>query len=362
MKRVLFALGILSLLLPTNVSATWSIIAIDLATGWVVISSATCAATGPDQLKLLQAIVVPGVGVAAAQAGVDASHANQKLIFEQMRIGTDPAEIIRMLEEDPRIASRQFGIIDLQGRTAGHSGASNGNFSRHYQGISDDGTIIYSVQGNIILTEEALIEAAEVMKTDTGEMLDRVVLAMEKANSLGGDSRCSCEGGAGGPIPGLPCTNRTTAVSYLLAADPGDARGTYAENHPQIPGSSGPTDLRAPWNDGDYYLYIAAYPGNFRPNEDASPVCTLRLRYDDWNEQGRPRMNLAAPAPTPPRMQDPPAPQAEAAGRGGRGRGGGRGGRGGGGRGAAPDAGGEPAQPPATTEACARSASALPPG
>ena len=36
----------------------------------MVISSATCAATAPNQLKLLQAIVLPGIGVAAAQAGV----------------------------------------------------------------------------------------------------------------------------------------------------------------------------------------------------------------------------------------------------------------------------------------------------
>src|SRR6185503_15837416 len=203
------------------------------------------------------------------------------------------------------------------------------------------------------------------------------------ANSLGGDSRCTCTSGSGGPIPGLPCTNRTTSVGYILAADPGDARGTYAENHPQVTGnSSGAVDLRAPWNDGDYYLYIAVYPGNFRSNEDAAPVCTLRLRYDAWVAQGRPRMNLAAPAPAPARMQTPREPQAaDAAGGRGGGGGGGGGGRGGaaaaapaaqGGRGGAAAAaqpgggrGGAAAQPPApytgpTTAACARSASALP--
>ena len=353
MRHLALVLATLSLLLPATASATWSIIAIDLATGRVVISSSTCAANGADQLKLLQAIVLPGVGVAAAQADVDETHANQKLVFEQMRMGTDPAEIIGMLEGDPRIASRQFGIIDLQGRTAGYSGESNGNFSRDFQGTSDDGTIVYSVQGNIILTEEALIDADQVMQEDTSGLLDRVMLAMETANSLGGDSRCSCEQGAGGAIPGLPCTNRTTSVSYILAADPPDARGSYAENHPQIPGSNGPTDLRAPWNDGDYFLYIAAYPGNFGPNEDASPICTLRLRYNDWNAQGRPRMNRAAPAPTPPQMQSPPATdEAGPSGRGGRG----------GGRDGAVAPAGDPAPPPATTEACARSASALPTG
>jgi hypothetical protein len=354
MRRLLLALA-LSLILPSQLSATWSIIVIDRATGRVVISSSTCAANAPDQLRLLQAVVIPGVGVAAAQAGVDGTHANQKLIFEQMRLGTDPRAIIEMLKADSAIERRQFGIIDLMGRTAGFSGSRNGNFSRDYQGISDDGKLIYSVQGNIILTEEALIEAARIMKTDPSEMLDRVMLAMEKANSLGGDRRCTCTSGAGGAIPGLPCTNRTSSVAYILAADPGDARGAYAEDHPQVPGwvRGDPTDLRAPWNSGDYFLYLAVYPGNFRTNEDAAAVCTLRLRYDSWVAQGRPRMNLAAAAPTPPRMRQPrpeapEAPPATAPPSGG----------------AAAQPGGRPEEPPApytgpTTAACARSANAL---
>src|SRR6185436_10950398 len=94
----------------------------------------------------------------------------------------------------------------------------------------------YSVQGNIIKTEEALIEAAKVMKTDRSEMLERVMRAMETAHSLGGDSRCTCFSGGGGATPGLPCTNRTTAVGYILAADPTDQRGMYGENHPQVVG------------------------------------------------------------------------------------------------------------------------------
>ena len=70
MRRILIALAMAALVLPSPVSGTWSIIAIDRATGRMVISSATCAATRPNQLKQLQAIVIPGVGVAAAQAGV----------------------------------------------------------------------------------------------------------------------------------------------------------------------------------------------------------------------------------------------------------------------------------------------------
>ena len=86
MRSILIALAMAALVLPSPVSATWSIIAIDRATGRMVISSATCTATRPNQLKQLQAIVIPGVGVAAAQAGVDRTHENQKLIYAQISL------------------------------------------------------------------------------------------------------------------------------------------------------------------------------------------------------------------------------------------------------------------------------------
>ena len=117
-------------LLPTTASATWSVIAVDTRTGVVVIASATCVTAEGLRtrggLMSIQAVVVPGVGVAAAQAGVDATRANQTLIYEQIRAGTDPDEILRMLSADEAFQRRQFGIVDLQGRMAGFSGERNG--------------------------------------------------------------------------------------------------------------------------------------------------------------------------------------------------------------------------------------------
>src|SRR5690606_8613860 len=124
-----------------------------------------------------------------------------------------------------------------------------------------------------------LTEAARVMNEDRGDLIDRVMLAMEKANEHGGDSRCSCDN-----VPqaqqGMPCNGRTASVAYLLVADANDARGEYAEYHPQMTNrqQGDPTNLRAPWNDGNYFLYLAVYPSNLQPTEDASPVRTLRMR------------------------------------------------------------------------------------
>ena len=119
MKRVLFALVAL-LTVPASAFATWSVIAVDRATGRVVIASATCVDRDDQFLMGVQAVIVPGKGVAACQAGVDGTHKNQMLVFQELQKGTDPKRIIDMLSEDPAYQSRQFGILDLQGRSAGH--------------------------------------------------------------------------------------------------------------------------------------------------------------------------------------------------------------------------------------------------
>lgn len=269
MKKLLFAL-LFALFLPAPASATWSIIAIDMRTGRVVISSATCAAQGPNQLKLLQAIVIPGIGVAAAQAGVDRTQANHRLIVEELRKRTHPEQIIRMLEADPAVERRQFGIIDMLGRSAGRSGSGNRDVALDIQGMSPD-SILYSVQGNIIATTEALTEAARIMQEDASPVIDRVMLAMEQADALGGDARCTCDTE---PLPGAQCTGKTAHVAYILAADVKDPMGTFHVDHPE--------DLRAPYNNGDYHLYLAVWPANTEPHEDANPVRTLRMRYDAW--------------------------------------------------------------------------------
>ena len=50
---------------PRVAHATWSVIAVDLATGRIVIASATCVNQNDMFLMGVQAVGVPGVGVAA---------------------------------------------------------------------------------------------------------------------------------------------------------------------------------------------------------------------------------------------------------------------------------------------------------
>ena len=273
MSRFLWVL-VFVLFVQSTAWATWSIVAVDKNTGRVVISSSTCAATAsPENLKQLQAVVIPGIGVAACQAGVDGTHQNHMLVFREMQKGTDPKEIIRMLHDDTAIESRQFGIVDLKGRSAGHSGTSNGAVSIDVQGEVPGENIFYSVQGNSMAKREVITEAARVLRETPGSVTDRVMAAMEKAAELGGDRRCTCDTE---PLAKAPCTGKVSHVAYILAADPKDSMGTHVGNPPD--------DRRQPWNDGKYVLFITVTPPTTEPNEDANPVKTLRMRYDAWKK------------------------------------------------------------------------------
>lgn len=263
--RILLTLIALAML-PAPASATWSVIAVDARTGRVVVSSATCV---PQERLLsfpskglmdIQAIVVPGVGVAAAQAGVDRTRANQMLIYEQLQQGTDPRLILDMLHADPDIQRRQFGIVDATGRSIGFSGSGNSPASLSLQGRVPGTEIYYSVQGNILASDAVVQNAARALEEAGGDLTDRVMAAMEAADAAGGDRRCTCETE---PVPDAPCEGRNAHVAYLLAADGDDPVGTS-------------------FNDGEYALFIDVTDRNILSNENGNPVITLRLRYDAW--------------------------------------------------------------------------------
>jgi hypothetical protein len=217
-RPFLFCVALLAFF-ASPASATWSVIAVDRAAGTVVIASATCvpqaafAGFPAKDLRDVQAIVVPGKGVAAAQASVDNTRANQKLIFAEIQKGTAPADIIALLKADPRIASRQFAIVDLEGRSAGFSGERNLAVSLDRQGQVAGTTIQYSIQGNILTSEAVVTKAVDALVAATGSLSDRVMAAMEAADAAGGDSRCSCDRG---PKINAPCTAKTSHVAYIL--------------------------------------------------------------------------------------------------------------------------------------------------
>ena len=258
---------------PRLAHATWSVIAVDLATGRIVIASATCVNNNDAFLMGIQAVVVPGKGVAACQAGVDGTHANQMLVYNEIQKGTDPARIIEMLSADPSFQSRQFGILDLQGRSAGHSGLTNGYVSQDIQGQVPGTQIYYSIQGNILRPGEVVPNAVKAFLHTNGALTDRVMAALEIADQYGGDSRCTCPPPpADGSKPAIACEGRTSYISYILMANKTDTNG---DSH----------------NNGKYAMYLTVTqpgqggPNEIKPGENLNPVKTLRMRYDTWRKQ-----------------------------------------------------------------------------
>src|SRR3954463_14688411 len=178
MRRALLFLFLLAAI-PRPASGTWWVIAVDRSTSRVVIASATCVDRDDQFLMDVQAVVVPGMGVAACQAGVDNTHQNQMLVFRELQKGTDPKAIIELLSADPAFQSRKFGIVDLQGRSAGHSGLGNGYVSQDIHGQVPGTEIFYSIQGNILRPGQVVPNAVQAFLRTNGAITDRVMAAME---------------------------------------------------------------------------------------------------------------------------------------------------------------------------------------
>ena len=273
MRRACLLLCLL-VAVPSSAFATWSVIAVDRSTGRVVIASATCVDRDDEFLKGVQAVVVPGKGVAACQAAVDNTHQNQMLVYQELQKGTDPKQIIELLSKDPAFQSRQFGILDLQGRRAGHSGLGNGYVAQDIQGQVPGTDIFYSIQGNILRPGQVVPNAVQAFVSASGAITDRVMAAMEAADGSGGDSRCTCPPWpTDGSKPKIPCDEKTAHVAYILMAEKDDTSG---DSH----------------NNGKYTMYINVSqpaadhgPNVIRDGENLNPVRTLRMRYDAWRKK-----------------------------------------------------------------------------
>jgi len=213
----------ISALAGQSAHATWSIIIVDTRTKEIAIGSATCLTM--FDLKRGASVVIPEVGAAAAQSYVDGTGRNRLTIFQQLKLGTDPYDILDILEgQDTGHQTRQYGIVDTQGRAATFTGTQDGQWAGGLTG--QDGTLVYSIQGNV-LTGEPVVTAAEqaILGTD-GDLAEKLMAAMEAARFYGGDGRCSCSNadpeGCGSPPESF---NKSAHIGYMIVTRPGDIDG-----------------------------------------------------------------------------------------------------------------------------------------
>jgi len=262
-RALALLLAFLALVAPAR--ATWSIIAVDLATGEVCVASATCLQAFDLQAGL--AVLVPGVGGAAAQSQIDSSGANRLAIWNGLQAGTDPAAILAALAlSDVNHQKRQYGIVDFAHAPLTFTGTGAGNAKGGVAGAS--GTLRYAIQGNV-LTGIQVVQAAEAaLLVTNGDLSQRVMAGMEAARALGGDGRCSCSqfGPTSCGVP-PPSFTKSAHVGFIALARLGDSLGTCSQ----------PTGCA----NGSYYLDLEVKGVDGAIN-DPDPVFQLQAQYAAW--------------------------------------------------------------------------------
>jgi uncharacterized Ntn-hydrolase superfamily protein len=189
MKKLPFSLGFVSAIIiaavpmfsetkPTRLAHTYSIVAVDKATGemgaavqshWFSVGSIVTWAES-------------GVGAICTQSFVEASYG--PLGLELMRAGKSPEEALAgLLQADKHEDVRQVAMVDTQGRVAAHTGKNCIPEAGHYLG---DG---FSCQANLMLKNTVWQAMARAFESTKGELADRLMAALEAAEAEGGDIR-----------------------------------------------------------------------------------------------------------------------------------------------------------------------------
>ncbi len=261
LSQVVALLAIVSLTLPA--SATWSIVMVNKRTNEVVIGSATCLTF--FDLERGASIVVPGVGAGAAQSYVDTSGKNRLTIRLGLRTGKDPVDILQELkDQDPGHETRQYGIVDNQGRAVTFTGNQDGGWAGGL--VGEIGDVVYAIQGNVLTGEPVVLEAERAVRDTPGNMLEKLMAGMEAARDMGGDGRCSCSPGdperCGSPPDEF---EKSAHIAYMIGSRIGD--------------EIGPCDPGTGCAAGDYYLN---FNYAFMSSNDPDPVDLLRAEYEAW--------------------------------------------------------------------------------
>jgi uncharacterized Ntn-hydrolase superfamily protein len=178
MARVI---AVLAFLVTVPLHATFSIAAIDPATG----ESAVIVTTRVPFVGRAVPWVRAGVGAVATQSWTVVEYGTRGL--DLLESGVAPAEAIdRLLSDDKGRELRQVGIIDMKGRTAAFTGKENGQWAGSRQGTN------YTVQGNILVGPEVVDAVAAHLDSTAGTRMplaERLILALEAGQAKGGDKR-----------------------------------------------------------------------------------------------------------------------------------------------------------------------------
>ncbi len=194
MNRALFIVCLcLSCWMPSVAQDTFSIVAVDSMTGEVGSAGASCVDLfGTGYSNHFLGDLIPGVGAINTQAYYLAG--NQTNARTRMVGGDSPQQVIDWLvandiQGNPNI--RQYGVVGLVNgspQAAAHTGVSTNDFKGHRVGPN------YSIQGNILLGAIVLDSMEARFNAATGDLSCKLMAAMQGANMVGADTRCTSNG------------------------------------------------------------------------------------------------------------------------------------------------------------------------
>ncbi len=162
----------------TRPAHTYSIVGIDKTTGELGVAVQSHWFSVGSLVPWVEA----GVGAVATQSFIDPSYG--ALGLEMMRAGKSAEEALAgLIRADNNEASRQVGMVDARGKAAAHTGKNCIPEAGHYVG---DG---FTCQANLMLKNTVWIAMARTFEMTRGELVDRLLAALEAAEKEGGDIR-----------------------------------------------------------------------------------------------------------------------------------------------------------------------------
>lgn len=163
---------------PLRPVSTYSIVARDPATGEIGVAVQSHWFSVGSVVPWAEA----GVGAVATQSFVDPSYG--QLGLDLMRAGKSAPEALKaLLAADEGRAVRQVAMVDAQGRVAAHTGEKCIIAAGHQVGRG------YSVQANLMDKKTVWPAMARAYETAQGDLIDRLLAALEAAEHEGGDIR-----------------------------------------------------------------------------------------------------------------------------------------------------------------------------
>jgi len=258
--------------------ATWSIVLVDKRTNEVAIGSVTCL-TGYNLLAIVPVVVV-GVGAGACQAAGDFDGIRRPVIFTELKKGTPPEDILRLLAGITGHQQRQYGIVDTHGRAITFTGYQ----AQAWKGgrIGQSGDLVWAIQGNI-LAGSCVVPAIESAVINTpGDLAEKLMAGHLAAYTTGGDGRCSCspQNPTGCGCPPASFT-KSGHIGFMVVARIGDTDDTLCDH--------------TGCADGDYYLKLNV---PYQTPSAQDPVLQLQTLFQQWRAtlDGRPDAVLSVAA------------------------------------------------------------------